>query len=215
MPRQPATSNVAKRAQTGLRSVQKLAHVWGAVNTVPTGTVRQIHARAVPYGKRELTSFLAVRLNAVRNWHATSSPSEARPSSSNGVAHGANDGAPITILGVSGRLRLLRTPREPLISCGFLTSDDGTRPSGGKSSSPTPLSSLRPRRYRVFAHTVPRRIPNCFAMAFTLTPRSRAVRIPSTSLSVSRVRGRLLGSTDAAIRSSSTSPASSASSRIP
>ena len=42
-------------------------------------------------------------------------------------------------------------------------------------------------------------MPNCLASAFTLTPLARAVRIASTSLSVRRVRGRLLGSAAAPI----------------
>lgn len=59
---------------------------------------------------------------------------------------------------------------------------------------------------RVFAQMVPRCTPNCFASAVALTPLARAVRIASTSLSVSRVRVRLLGSADAAMSGSSGSP---------
>lgn len=58
-------------------------------------------------------------------------------------------------------------------------------------------------------------MPKRRAIPLTLTPCSRAVRIASTSLSVSRVRGRLLGSTGAPIRASSVSPPGSLSPRIP
>lgn len=58
-------------------------------------------------------------------------------------------------------------------------------------------------------------MPNCLASAFTLTPLARAVRIASTSLSVRRVRGRLLGSAAAPISGSSDSPTGAGSSQMP
>lgn len=62
---------------------------------------------------------------------------------------------------------------------------------------------------RVFVQTVPRCTLNCFASAVTLMPLARAVRVASTSSSVSCVRVRLLGSADAAMSGSSGSPTGS------
>lgn len=67
----------------------------------------------------------------------------------------------------------------------------------------------------VLAQTVPRCTPNRRARATTLTPCARAVRMASTSSSVSRVRGRLVGSADAPISGSSASSSGSASPRTP
>lgn len=61
---------------------------------------------------------------------------------------------------------------------------------------------LEPQAHRVLAHTVPRCTLNCLASVVTLTPLARAVRIASTSASVSGVRVRLLGSVDAAMSAS-------------